>query len=71
VKKLMRKTEIEDSLERLDKLTQAQSRMASAELLKIRHSVDSRAMRADNGMQIVTSGVENVGNIGQRFPGPR
>ena len=50
LKKLMGNTEIEDMLQELDKLTQEEARMASAELLKITHSVDgtdSRQQRVD------------------------
>ena len=35
MKKLIGDTEVEDSLSRLDKLTQEEARMASAELLKV------------------------------------
>ena len=38
----MGNTDIEDSLEKLDKLTQEEARMASAEQLKIAHGVDSK-----------------------------
>lgn len=38
--KLAGHTVIEDSLERLDKLTQEEGRMASAELLKVTHVGD-------------------------------
>ena len=37
--KLMGKTDIEDALRRLDKLTQEEVRMATAQLLKITHGV--------------------------------
>src|ERR1700677_887265 len=40
--------EIEDSLERLDKLTQEEARMASAEQLKMMHSVDGKVMGVDD-----------------------
>jgi hypothetical protein len=36
--------DIEDNLERLDRLTQEEARMASAELLKMTHSVDGKVM---------------------------
>ena len=42
IKKLTGHTDIDDSLERLDKLTQEEARMASAELLKISHSVGDK-----------------------------
>jgi len=40
VKKLLGKNEIEDSLKRLDALTQEEARMAIAEILRVTHSVD-------------------------------
>jgi hypothetical protein len=39
LKKLLGKTEIEDALKRLDKLTQDEARMATAQLLKVTHGV--------------------------------
>jgi hypothetical protein len=40
VKKLLGKNNIEDSLKRLDTLTQDEVRMAAAEILRVTHSVD-------------------------------
>jgi hypothetical protein len=48
LKKLTGSREIEDSLERLDKLTQEEARMASAEMLKMTHSVEGKVMEVDN-----------------------
>jgi archaellum component FlaC len=42
LKKLIGKTEIEDALKRLDKLTQEEARMAAAANLKVTHAVDKR-----------------------------
>ena len=42
MKKLMGRTEIEDALKKLDKLTQEEARMAAAENLKATHTVDER-----------------------------
>ena len=42
LKKLIGNTDIEDSLEQLDKLTQEEARMASAEQLRVAHSVDRK-----------------------------
>jgi methyl-accepting chemotaxis protein len=47
--------DIEDSLDRLDKLTVEEMRMASAELLKITHSVEEN-------VQDVRGNVKDVGN---------
>ena len=41
-KKLIGKSRVEDALKRLDKLTQEEARMASAQNLKITHTVDER-----------------------------
>ena len=38
--RLVGNTDIEDSLQRLDKLTQEEARMANAESLKVIHNVD-------------------------------
>ena len=40
VNKLIGRTKVEDALKRLDKLTQEEARMASAQNLKITHTVD-------------------------------
>ena len=65
----MGNTDIEDSLARLDKLTQEEARMASAELLKMTHVVDGKVMGIDDrvkgvqeNIQDVRSDVHNVGN---------
>jgi methyl-accepting chemotaxis protein len=61
--------DIEDSLERLDKLTQEEARMASAELLKATQSVDDKVMGVgdrvkgvEGKMQGIHDGVQGVGN---------
>jgi hypothetical protein len=40
VKKLVGRTDMEDSLKRLDKLTQEEARMATAQVLKVAHTVE-------------------------------
>jgi methyl-accepting chemotaxis protein len=42
VKKLVGRTEMEDALKKLDKLTQEEARMAAAQNLKATHAVDER-----------------------------
>jgi len=49
-KKFMRNREIEDSLQRLGKLTQEEARMASAEQLKIQ-DVDDRVQGIDSNVR--------------------
>ena len=53
-------TDIEDSVQRLDKLTQEEARMASAELLKVTHGVDSKVEDVHGDVQDVGSKVQNV-----------
>jgi hypothetical protein len=48
LKRLIGRTEIEDGLKRLDKLTLEESRMAAAENLKATHAVDERVKGVDN-----------------------
>jgi hypothetical protein len=52
--------EIEDSLERLDKLTQEEARMASAEQLKMMHNLDGKVMGVDDRVRGVEGQVEGV-----------
>jgi hypothetical protein len=51
--KLTGNRDIEDSLERLDKLTQEEARLASAELLKMTHSVEGKVMGVDDRVKSV------------------
>jgi seryl-tRNA synthetase len=60
LKKLMGNREIEDSLERLDKLTQEEARMTSAEQLKMTHSVDGKVTGVDDRVRCVQGQVEGV-----------
>ena len=53
---------IEDSLERLDKLTQEEARMASAEQLKMTHRVDDRVRSVEGQVQDVDNKVQGVDN---------
>jgi hypothetical protein len=52
--------DIEDSLERLDKLTQEEARMASAELLKMTHSVEGKVMGVGGRDKGVEGKVQDV-----------
>jgi hypothetical protein len=58
----MENTDIEVSLERLDKLTQEEARMASAELLKVTHSVNGRVRGVDGKVEDICDDVHDVGN---------
>jgi hypothetical protein len=59
VKKLLGKTEIEDALKRLDKLTQEEVRMATAQLLTLTHGVDDKVTRIDDEIKSVDGKVTN------------
>ena len=52
--------DIEDSLEKLDKLTQEEARMASAEQLKMTHNVDGKVMGVDERVRGVEGQVQGV-----------
>jgi len=60
LKKLTGNTEIEDALQELDKLTQEEARMATAELLKIAHSIDGNVMGVDDRVKGVDGRVKGV-----------
>jgi len=60
LKKLIGNTDIEDSLRRLDKLTQEEAKMASAELLKITHSIEGKVVGVDERIQDVGDDVRSV-----------
>ena len=59
-RKLAGNTDIEDSLERLDKLTKEEAWMASAELLKMTSSIDGRVKGVDGKVRDVRSDVHEV-----------
>ena len=61
LKKLIGNTDIEDSLHQLDKLTQEEARMASAEQLRIAHSVEGIVIGVDERVQAVGDDVQVVG----------
>jgi uncharacterized protein YoxC len=60
LRKLVGNTDIEDSLQRLDKLTQEEARMASAESLKVTHDVDDRLRDVQDDVQDVGNKIQNV-----------
>ncbi|KAH9980439.1 hypothetical protein BJV74DRAFT_798133 [Russula compacta] len=60
LKKLVGRTDMEDALGRLDKLTQDEVRMAAAEGLKATHGVDDKVVRVGNEVQGVDNRVKRV-----------
>jgi hypothetical protein len=53
-------TGIEDSLQKLDKLTQEEAKMASAEQLRIGHSIKGKVMGVDDRVKHVGDDVRDV-----------
>jgi methyl-accepting chemotaxis protein len=60
LKKLIGKTEIEDALKRLDKLTNEEVRMVTAQVLKTMHTVEDRVVRVDDRVTHVDERVARV-----------
>ena len=56
LKKLVGKTDIEDALKRLGKLTQEEARMATAQVLKVTHTIDDRVKVVDDKVAAVIDG---------------
>jgi hypothetical protein len=52
LKKLLGRNDVEDALKRLDKLTQEEAKMATAEVLKITRDMDSNMKVLIDGVQI-------------------
>src|SRR6266436_7903712 len=73
LKKLMGKTDIENALKRLDRLTQEEAQMASAQLLQITNAIDNEVRGIVDGVLVVDSrvaGVDNrVAGMGDRVAG--
>jgi hypothetical protein len=65
VKKLVGRTDLEDGLGRLDRLTQEEARMAAAQGLKATHSVDSKVQVVDNRVKGVDDKLHVVFNGAQ------
>ena len=60
MKKLIGRTDIEDALGRLDRLTQDEVRMAAAHGLKATHSVNEKVQAVDDTVHAVDSKVQTV-----------
>jgi hypothetical protein len=69
MRKLVGNTDIEDSLQRLDRLTQEEARMASAESLKVTHNVNDRVRGVEGKVEDVQDDVQDVGNKVQNVDG--
>ncbi|KAH9013212.1 hypothetical protein EDB85DRAFT_984081 [Lactarius pseudohatsudake] len=66
VKKLVGRRDIEDALHKLDRLTQEEARMATAEVLRLTHSVDDKVKGVGLQVEGVNKVVHGVGEGVQR-----
>ncbi|KAH9177993.1 hypothetical protein EDB89DRAFT_1844096, partial [Lactarius sanguifluus] len=62
LKKLIGRKDVEDALQRLDKLTQEEARMAGVEALAITRGIDERVRSVDNKVDSVTHAIQHVVN---------
>ena len=60
MKRLAGRTDLEDALKKLDKLTHEEARMATAQNLKATHTVDDRVKIVDAKVDSVGSGVKEL-----------
>ena len=71
LKKLIGRTDIEDALKRLDRLTQEEARLAAAQVLKVANTVDDKVQGiADNilGVGNRVAGIDDrVAHVGDRL----
>ena len=54
------RTDLEDGIKTLDKLTNEEVAMASAQLLRVTHNIDNNVMKIDENVLVVKSEVELV-----------
>ena len=73
LKKLVGRTDVEDALKKLDKLTTEEARMATAETLKMTHTVDDRVRGVEDKVLDVdkrVAGVDDrVAGVGDKVAG--
>ena len=60
MKNLVGRTDIEDALGRLDRLTQEEVRMAAAQGLKATHQVDNKVEAVDDKVQVINGKMKDV-----------
>jgi archaellum component FlaC len=73
LKKLIGRTDIEDALKRLDRLTQEEARMAAVQLLKVANTIDNRVEGVADDVHVVDNRVagvdERVASVGELVAG--
>jgi archaellum component FlaC len=60
MKRLIGRTDIEDALKKLDKLTNEEARMAVAQNLKATHNVDGRVREVANTVEAIDNRIADV-----------
>ena len=60
LRRVIGRTDLEDGMKKLDKLTNEEVAMASAQLLKVTHNIDNNVMKIDENMLVVKSDVQVV-----------
>ena len=60
LKRLIGRTDLEDALKRLDKLTQEEARMATAEVLRTTHAIDVGVTAVREQVLVVDDSVAGV-----------
>jgi hypothetical protein len=60
LKRVMGRTDLEDGMKKLDKLTSEEVAMASAQLLKVAHNIDSNVTEANENVLLVHDNVKAV-----------
>ena len=68
LKKLVGRTDLEDALKRLDRLTQEEARMALAEVLRITQCVDGKVQTVDEKVQVVIDGAQCLSSQSPIYP---
>ena len=58
LKKLLGRNDVEDALKRLDKLTQEEAKMATAEVLKITRGMDSNVKMMDSNVKVMDTNMK-------------
>ena len=60
LKRVIGRTDLEDGMKKLDKLTNEEVVMASAQLLKVAHNIDNNVMEVNEGVRRVDENVKAV-----------
>jgi hypothetical protein len=58
LKKLLGRNDVEDALKRLDKLTQEEAKMATAEVLNITRGMDSNVKAMDSNVKVMDTNLK-------------